>query len=103
MSNAVLQTRDLTRVFEQGGQTLTVLHNVEVEVKAGEMVALVGPSGAGKSTFLQAVGLLDKPTSGDIYIGGELASSMKDDVRTAMRRNSLGFVYQFHLILVDYI
>ena len=102
MSNAVLQTNDLCRVYEQGGQSLSVLHNVNVEVKAGEMVALVGPSGSGKSTFLQAVGLLDKPTSGEILIGGQAATSMKDDDRTAMRRQSLGFVYQFHYLLPEF-
>ncbi len=102
MSNLVLQTKGLTKIYEQGGQSLTVLHNVDVEVKAGEMVALVGPSGAGKSTFLQAVGLLDTPTSGDVLIGGETATSIKDDDRTAMRRTSLGFVYQFHYLLPEF-
>lgn len=101
MSN-VLQTKDLTRVFYQGDETLTVLHNVDVNIKAGEIVALVGPSGAGKSTFLQTVGLLDQPTAGEISIGGENVKAMNDTQRTELRRDKIGFVYQFHYLLPEF-
>lgn len=101
MSN-VLETKNLTRIYHQAGESLTVLHDVEVHVKAGEIVALVGPSGSGKSTFLQAVGLLDKPTSGEIIIGGENVKAMNDKQRTEMRRRYIGFVYQFHYLLPEF-
>jgi len=101
MSN-VLETKELTRIYHQGGESLTVLHNVDVEVKAGEIVALVGPSGSGKSTFLQSVGLLDKPTAGEIIIGGESVKAMNDNKRTALRREKIGFVYQFHYLLPEF-
>lgn len=98
----ILQAKGLTRVYQQGGQSLTVLHNVDVEIKAGEIVALVGPSGSGKSTFLQAVGLLDQPTSGTLKIGGQEIQHMNDQERTLMRRQYIGFVYQFHYLLPEF-
>ncbi len=98
----ILHTYDLKRVYEQGGQSLSVLHNINVDVKAGEIVALVGPSGSGKSTFLQTVGLLDKPTSGQITIGGENIDNSDDKARTLMRRQYIGFVYQFHYLLPEF-
>ena len=103
MSNdVILHTYDLKRIYEQGGQTLSVLHNINVEVNAGEIVALVGPSGSGKSTFLQTVGLLDKPTSGTLTIGGENIDNSNDAARTLMRRQYIGFVYQFHYLLPEF-
>lgn len=101
-SNVILQTRDLTRVYRQGGQSLSVLHHVDVDVKSGEIAALVGPSGSGKSTFLQTVGLLDRPTSGDIIIGGRSIDNSDDASRTLMRRQYIGFVYQFHYLLPEF-
>ena len=89
-SNAILHTYDLNRVYEQGGQMLNVLDNINIEVNAGEIVALVGPSGSGKSTFLQTVGLLDKPTSGGLTIGGQNISVNDDKARTLMRRQYIG-------------
>ncbi len=101
-SDTILHTYDLKRVYEQGGQSLSVLHNVNIEIQAGEIVALVGPSGSGKSTFLQTVGLLDKPTSGQITIGGENIDNKDDKARTLMRRQYIGFVYQFHYLLPEF-
>jgi len=98
----LLQTRDIQKVYTQGGENLTVLNNVDVHIRAGEMVALVGPSGSGKSTFLQVVGLLDKPTGGQLWIGGEDVARASDEVRTKMRRDYLGFVYQFHYLLPEF-
>lgn len=101
-NDVLLQTKDITRVFKQGGESLAVLNNVEVQIKSGEMVALVGPSGSGKSTFLQTVGLLDRPTSGQLIINGEDIAKASDEKRTQMRRDYLGFVYQFHYLLPEF-
>lgn len=74
MNNVLLKTENLQRVYHQGGENLTILHNVDIQIKAGEIVALVGPSGSGKSTLLQMAGLLDKPTDGKIFIAGQDAT-----------------------------
>ena len=98
----VLAVRALTRSFRQGGQTIAVLRGVDLHVASGEIVALVGPSGSGKSTMLQAVGLLEGGFEGSIRIAGEEASRLDNDGRTRLRRDALGFVYQFHHLLPDF-
>lgn len=102
MNNVLLKTESLQRVYHQGGENLTVLHNADIEIKAGEIVALVGPSGSGKSTLLQMAGLLDRPTSGRIFIAGNEATGQDDEGRTALRRQFMGFVYQFHYLLPEF-
>ena len=102
MNDLVLKTTDLCRYYTQGDKTLNILHNANVDIKSGEIVALVGPSGSGKSTFLQTVGLLDKPTSGSLEIGGHNTDTLSDRQRTLMRRNTIGFVYQFHYLLPEF-
>ena len=98
----ILAVRDLRRSFRQGGQVIEVLRGVDLHVAPGEIVALVGPSGSGKSTMLQAVGLLEGGFEGSIRIAGEEAASLDNDGRTRLRRDALGFVYQFHHLLPDF-
>ena len=102
MSEPVLQTRDLRRSFTQGDVTIHVLRGVELAVRPGEIVALLGPSGSGKSTLLQAVGLLEGGFEGEIRLAGRDAARLDDSGRTQLRREALGFVYQFHHLLSDF-
>ena len=102
MSDAVIAVRDLSRSFEQGGIRIDVLRGVDLTVNAGEIVALLGPSGSGKSTMLQAIGLLEGGFSGSIAIAGTEAATMNGDARAVLRRDHLGFVYQFHHLLPDF-
>jgi lipoprotein-releasing system ATP-binding protein len=90
------------RSFVQGDVTIEVLRGVELAVQPGEIVALLGPSGSGKSTLLQAVGLLEGGFTGSIRLDGEEASRLDDEGRTRVRRNLLGFVYQFHHLLPEF-
>ncbi|WP_414712035.1 ABC transporter ATP-binding protein [Sphingomonas sp. CFBP8993] len=98
----VLETRELSRSFTQGDQTIEVLRGVDLAIAPGEIVALLGPSGSGKSTLLQAVGLLEGGFSGSIRIAGEEVSKLDAHGRTVARRDYLGFVYQFHHLLPDF-
>jgi lipoprotein-releasing system ATP-binding protein len=98
----VLAVRDLRRSFEQGGVRIDVLRGVDFVVRPGEIVGLLGPSGSGKSTLLQAVGLLEGGFQGSIEIEGLPAGTVDDKERTRLRRERLGFVYQFHHLLPDF-
>ncbi len=98
----LLRADKLEKVYHQGGEDLTVLHNLSLSVRKGEMVALVGPSGSGKSTLLHLVGLLDNPTSGRLAIGGSNATRLGDAERTRLRREKIGFVYQFHYLQPEF-
>jgi len=100
--NEPLRVEGLSRAFTQGGRTIHVLRGVDLTLRRGEIVALLGPSGSGKSTLLQAVGLLEGGFSGSIRIAGEEASQLDDDGRTRLRREAIGFVYQFHHLLPDF-
>ena len=98
----MVRLTQLTRSFEQGGVRIDVLRGVNLTVEPGEVVALLGPSGSGKSTLLQAVGLLEGGFGGRIEIAGTDATALNSDERTALRRDRIGFVYQFHHLLPDF-
>jgi len=100
--NDVLVVRGLRRSFVQAGVTIDVLRGVDLAVGAGEIVAVLGPSGSGKSTLLQAVGLLEGGFEGSIRIAGAEVADLDDSERTRVRRDTLGFVYQFHHLLPDF-
>ncbi|MBO9725998.1 MAG: ABC transporter ATP-binding protein [Novosphingobium sp.] len=102
MSDPVVRLDKLTRSFEQGGVRIDVLRGVDLNVQPGEIVALLGPSGSGKSTMLQAIGLLEGGFGGRIEIAGIDASKLGKDRRAAVRRDHIGFVYQFHHLLPDF-
>lgn len=97
-----LVLRDIRRTFHQAGNDLQVLRGADVSIAPGETVALVGPSGAGKSTLLHIAGLLERPDSGEVIVGGEACSGLSDDRRTALRRTAIGFIYQFHHLLPEF-
>jgi len=100
--NNVLELIHVKRKFVQGDVTIEVLRGVDLVVGKGELVALLGPSGSGKSTMLQAVGLLEGGFSGSIKLDGEEVSTAGVDRQTEIRRQKLGFVYQFHHLLPDF-
>jgi lipoprotein-releasing system ATP-binding protein len=96
----VLRLEAITRRYREG--QLEVFSNLDLTVKAGEIVALVGPSGAGKSSLLHIAGLLEAPTSGEIFIEGVAVSGLPDSERTRIRRDKIGFVYQAHHLLPEF-
>ena len=97
-----LSLRDVRRTFLQGDRRLDVLRGVTLDLRAGEIVALVGQSGSGKSTLLHIAGLLERPDGGDVLVDGRAAGSQSDRERTALRRRFLGFVYQYHHLLPEF-
>lgn len=100
--NIFLDIRGVHKSFSQGGENLTILQDVDLQIKAGEIVALVGPSGSGKSTLLQIAGLLDKPSTGNVLVDGQTVALANDNARTKTRRNAVGFIYQFHYLLPEF-
>jgi len=102
MNKIVAEMRDVRRSFTQGEVTIEVLRGVNLSIREGELVALLGPSGTGKSTLLQALGLLEGGFSGSIMIDGEEMRDAGPDRATIVRREKLGFVYQFHHLLPDF-
>jgi lipoprotein-releasing system ATP-binding protein len=101
-SASVLELVDVGRHYKEADSRLTILDGASFRLSAGEMVALVAPSGAGKSTLLHLAGLLEMPDAGDVLVGGRSAGRLSDDERTQIRRNEIGFVYQFHHLLPEF-
>ena len=97
-----LSLRGIKRTFVQGDRRLEVLRGITLDLRPGEIVALVGQSGSGKSTLLHIAGLLERPDEGDIVIDGKSAAAASDRDRTALRRRFLGFVYQYHHLLPEF-
>ena len=97
-----LALRAVGRTYRTEAGGLTVLHGADLSLRAGEIVALVAPSGTGKSTLLHLAGLLEKPDQGQVLIAGRDAGGLSDRERTAIRRDSIGFVYQFHHLLGEF-
>ena len=92
----ILSVRNLHRSYKSGPKTLHVMTGADIDIYPGEMVGLIGPSGSGKSTLLHAAGLLEKPNAGEVFINGRECLKLPDDQRTAIRRETIGVVYQFH-------
>ncbi len=101
-NGAVLKLEGVTRRFGSGDSALEILRGVDFELRTGELVALVGPSGAGKSTLLHIAGLLEAPTDGKVLIDDRDCAGLGDAGRTRLRRESIGFVYQFHHLLPEF-
>lgn len=99
----VLRLAGIKRRFAEGkARQLEVLTGADLDLFAGETVALIAPSGAGKSTLLHLAGLLERPDEGEVHVGGRAAGSLSDNERTEIRRNQIGFVYQFHHLLPEF-
>lgn len=99
---APLALRDLRRTYRTEAGDLPVLCGVDLTLRAGEIVALMAPSGAGKSTLLHLAGLLERPDGGSVFVEGRDAGTLPDAARTAIRRDTIGFVYQFHHLLGEF-
>jgi len=103
MSKAALELKGVQQRFRQAGNGwLEVIKHADFRLDPGEMVALVGPSGSGKSTLLHISGLLEHQAGGDVVINGTPTRELKDDKRTALRRTTMGFVYQYHHLLPEF-
>ena len=98
----VLRLENVSRRYKEGEGQLEVFRDLNLSLKAGEIVALVGQSGAGKSSLLHMAGLLEEPSSGEIYIEGAAASRLPEQERTRVRRDTIGFVYQAHHLLPEF-
>ena len=97
-----LSLNKVSRHYGAGGSELTVFDNLSLDVRAGEVVALLGQSGSGKSSLLHIAGLLERPTSGQVLVAGQDCTAMDDASRTRVRRIGIGFVYQFHHLLPEF-
>ncbi|HEU5079621.1 MAG TPA: ABC transporter ATP-binding protein [Opitutaceae bacterium] len=101
-ANIALRCKNVHRYLGQGEGRVHVLRGVSFEAKRGEVYAIVGPSGCGKSTLLYLLGLLDRPEEGEIWINGQLMSNTMDEARTAARGEHIGFVFQFHFLMLEF-
>ncbi len=99
---AALEARGIEKSYPSGGSVLRVLQGADLRVDPGEAVAIVGQSGSGKSTLLHLLGALDRPSAGEILVGGETLSSQDDDQLAELRNRRIGFVFQFHHLLREF-
>ncbi len=95
-------TKNFTHFFAGQEQKIEVIKSANFSVKKGEIISLVGPSGSGKTTLLQIIGLLDSPTSGEVFIDGKGTLNANDEIRTEIRKNHIGFVFQSHHLLPEF-
>ncbi|WP_374651847.1 ABC transporter ATP-binding protein [Dongia sp.] len=100
--DVVLQLKGIRQSFPQAEGRLEVIRNADLTLRRGEMVALIGPSGSGKSTLLHITGMLEKAVAGEIVIAGKPMTAESDDAKTAVRRQTMGFVYQHHHLLPEF-
>jgi len=98
----VMELRGIDRIYPSAGGDLVVLKGADLTLRAGELVGLLGPSGSGKSTLLHTVGLLERPEAGQVILEGKNCLDLGERERTAMRRDKLGFIYQFHHLLPEF-
>lgn len=98
----ILSLSKVSRSYKEADRELVILRDADFVLRKGEMVALVAPSGAGKSTLLHTAGLLERPDHGHVMLSGRDCGKLSDDERTAIRRNDVGFVYQFHHLLPEF-
>jgi lipoprotein-releasing system ATP-binding protein len=102
LSSSTLVLDGVERTYQFGGHRLEVLRGTSLSIETGELVGLIGPSGSGKSTLLHIAGLLEWPDGGDVRVSGRSCQGMNDKERTLVRRNEIGFVYQFHHLLPEF-
>lgn len=95
----VIETMNLNKSYQLGDIEVEILKNINLKIKKGSFYSIMGPSGSGKSTLLYLLGGLDKPTSGSIKVNGKELSTMKDEEESKMRRNDIGFVFQFYNLI----
>ncbi|WP_372830207.1 lipoprotein-releasing ABC transporter ATP-binding protein LolD [Psychrobacter maritimus] len=100
--SAILKATNINKIYDEGAVSTQVLTGLDLTVNAGERIAIVGTSGSGKSTLLHLLGGLDTPTSGEVWLHGQLLNTMNETERGAMRNKHLGFIYQFHHLLAEF-
>ncbi len=102
MSDSILKLENISKVYKEGNRRLEILKDLNLDVKKGDFISIMGKSGSGKSTLLNMMGILDTPSSGNIYINGENINNLKDAKKDIMRNHFIGFVFQFHYLLPEF-
>ena len=100
--SSILTARQISKSYRDGANVTPVLHQVSLDVKAGDMLAIVGSSGSGKSTLLHILGTLDQPDSGELTLLGKAVAKLSANAKAKLRNEKLGFIYQFHHLLMDF-